>query len=125
MTNYEWIVTNEKEITEVILTNYIAKEKGEVSLCNETCCSDCDFKSSLNDNQMCAKTTKEWLKAEHEPLYKKGDVVIDKDGVIWVVASVKDETLTVVSKTRYIPSELMVDIPESDITKKVGNIYDK
>lgn len=72
MTNYEWIVTNNKEIIEDILTNSIGKKKGKVSGCDDIACRECDFAKPSNSIQSCEKATKEWLEAEYEPLYKKG-----------------------------------------------------
>ena len=70
MTNYDWIVTNKKEIIEDSLINYLGKQKGKVGACDEICCNDCDFKRSSNNNQPCMKTAEKWLKTTKPEIIK-------------------------------------------------------
>ena len=128
MTNYEWLIANEKEIVKDILAEHSGKHKGKIYRCSDTDCSDCDFKRSLNNNQPCRKTTEEWLEAEYEPLYKKGDVVIIKnEASIWIfVRETNCGNAILTRNVLDVDVEIGLDfnVKIDDIEKKVGNIYD-
>lgn len=123
MTNYEWIVTNEKEIIETILAEHLGKQKGKIIDCDDIACRDCDFASSPNSIHSCGEVTKEWLKAEYEPLYKKGDIVLAYETDILVIKDINDHTVLLVNRLKAPYTTYKTDI--KDIIKKVGNIYDK
>lgn len=117
MTNYEWLVKNKAELVKGILSRHLSKEKGIPDHCSETMCRDCDF--SGGD---CIARTKKWFEQEHEPLYKKGDIVIDSyNQMVLVVEDGYGEDIMV---SRYIDDykRSQHTIPLTDIKKKVGHI---
>ena len=126
MTNYEWVVTNKKEMVEHVLALYLGKTEGEIRLCEDIDCSDCDFKRSLNNDRPCKQTTKKWLEAEHEPLYKKGDILILEDKDIAIVTREDDANSVIVSHNIECAERGEGwRVPFDLIKRKIGNVYDE
>ena len=117
MTNYEWLVKNKAELVKDILRCHLSKEKGIPDRCSETYCRDCDF--SCGD---CTARSKEWLEQKHEPLYKKGDIVIGPFDQIFIVKEYRSDDGDI-KVSRYVDglSGGQV-IPITEIKKKVGHI---
>lgn len=117
MTNYEWLVKNNAELAKDILAYGISKEKGKIGRCSQTMCIKCDF-----DDPFCSRNTKKWLEEEYEPLYKKGDIVVDSyNQMVLVVEDGYDEDIMV---SRYVEDykRNQHTISITDIKKKVGHI---
>lgn len=117
MTNYEWIVKNKAELVKDILSYGLSKEKGTFGHCSKTMCVDCDF----GCNPFCSTSTKKWLEEEHEPLYKKGDIVINLDDQIQIVKD-NDCGEDYVTISRYASGAPGITVPIIEIKKKLGHI---
>lgn len=102
MTNYEWLIENNEVLIKDILAQHFNKEKGI-------------FYST--------EAAKEWLEDAHEPLYKKGDVVVDHNNVIRIIKEdYYDGDFIMVS--RYIDDTGTIEEPITSIKKKVGHVQE-
>ena len=120
MTNYEWLIKNNEELVKDILAIHVSKEKETPSRCARTRCDGCDFYS--DDIQFCClDNTKKWLDEEHEPLYKKGDIVIDSNNKLAVVKK-DDCDGGFITISHYVDKTLGIEVDETIIKKKVGHI---
>jgi len=120
MTNYEWLVKNNAELVKEVLAPNIGVTKRIVKPCLDTLCCDCEFIDSL---EACPANVKKWFEREHEPLYKKGDIVIDLYGKIVLIAE-DDCGEDVIKISRYVNDleHHQYIIPITEIKKKVGHI---
>jgi hypothetical protein len=123
MTNYEQLVKNNAELVKEILSYHLSKEDGIPSSCSKTTCSNCDFGNG-GCLPFCVANAKEWLEAEAEPLYKKGDIVITSYDQLVVIKEDAPEGTTI-AVSSYIHDECISTIPITDIKKKVGHIDER
>ena len=122
MTNYEWLIKTNGELVKDILALLLSKEEGIPGCCSRTCCIDCDFDGYLKTLPCCTDATKKWLDAEHEPLYKKGDIVIDSNDKLAVVKKDEcDEDFITIS--HYADNTIGIEVHVTSIKKKVGHIH--
>ena len=120
MTNYEWLMKNET-LLKSVLEKGLAVREGQCALCSDIYCGDCD--SAFNN---CQDKRQEWLEAEHETLYKKGDILILEDKDIAIVTREDDVNSAIVSHNigcaeRGEGWRVHFDL----IERKIGNIYDE
>lgn len=120
MTNYERLVKNNAELVKEILSYHLSKEEGVPSSCSKTLCSNCDFGNG-RCLPFCVANAKEWLEAEPEPLYKKGDVVIDSDNQLAVIKE-DDCGGDLITISHYADDTTGVKVLIKSIKKKVGHI---
>jgi len=120
MTNYEWLVKNYSELVKDILSHQLGKVKGKPTSCSGTRCDNCEF----NDVGLicCDPIVREWLEMEHEPLYKKGDIIIDSYNRMVLV--VEDSYGKDIMVSRYVDDYKLNQhtISITDIKKIVGHI---
>lgn len=117
MTNYEWLVKNKAELVKNILCVSIGKRKGIPERCSSISCGDCDFNSCL---VWCRNNVEDWLEQEHEPLYKKGDIVIGPFNQLLLIKEDASDDGNVKATPYTDTSGLNVAI--TNIKKKVGHI---
>lgn len=116
MTNYEWLIKNKADLVKDLLTSGLSKEKGIPGRCERTLCIKCDF-----EGPFCSTNSRKWLDEKREPLYKKGDIVVNHDNIILIVKEdYYDGDFIMVS--RYIDNSVTLNEPISIIKKKVGHI---
>ena len=119
MTNYEWLLKNYDKLVKNILSRHLGKVKGMPISCLKTDCVNCDFESKTHFP--CCVKAREWLNEEHEPLYRKGDIVITSYDEL-VVIKEDDPIGNTIAVSNYIHDECIAMMPITDIKKKVGHI---
>ena len=118
MTNYEWLVKNKAELVKNILGGSIGKHKGIPERCSSVNCMECDFNNGL---VWCRDNVKHWLDREHEPLYKKGDIVVGPFDQISLVKKDYDDDGSIMISC-YTDNTCGRRISITDIKKKIGHI---
>lgn len=120
MTNYERLVKNNAELVKEILSYHLSKEEGMPSSCSKTSCSNCEFGNG-GCLPFCVNNARNWLNEECEPLYKKGDIVIDSYSQLAVIKE-DDCGEDYIMVSHYTDNTTGMKVLISGIKKKVGHI---
>ena len=130
MTNLEWLL-QDKELLKEALSNRFGVSNGKINECSSIRCENCDFGRDMNSihHRECAEQRKEWLEAEHVPLYKKGDVILTKHGTLLFVVKEVGKYVYVCTHEKNLDKNIntVIDnfyIDEEDVKKKAGNVYE-
>ena len=119
MTNYEWLIKNNTELVKDILSQQLGKVKGIPKSCSNIGCDECEF-YGRDVRPVCRDNAREWLNEEREPLYKKGDVVIDSNNQLAVI---KEDYYggNLITISHYTDNTTGVKVFINSIKKKVGH----
>ena len=139
MTNFEWIIKDNERLKDLLANSLaIYKDSRKIAKCCNIPCWECLFCDNDHLDKRCSDLRKEWLNEEHEPLYKRGDIVIfipstryhrEETRIIGVVTKVNgDGTVSLTWDIGNFDQHLdiidLLQCNEKDIVRKIGNILD-
>lgn len=114
----EWIKEDNTFLKNILIGN-LSLKNGVPFICNRTYCGGCDFIAHCNAEDM-----RVWFEEEHKPSYKKGDILITKEGEIVIVAKVNNKNLVVSRNINNAKSDMGWYVLFDEIERKIGNVYD-
>ncbi len=126
MTNFEWIWRDNKRSKDLFVHGLAVNERtGEVEKCSTFNCGLCLFNESDNDVDTCHDLAEDWLDMEHEPLYKRGDIIIMGSGDLAFVISESDPgTIVISNNIADLNNGIGVSTNIKYVKQKVGNMLD-
>lgn len=140
MTNLEWLKNNDDLLEKYLCLGLaVHRETGRVSKCGgDVRCDNCLFDARYRGSS-CGESRKEWLNKEHDPLFKRGDIVVFKPSKFYPaetrigVVSKDDCDGTVLLTWNISNIERHLDVVDDidaiqcnieDIVRKIGNILE-